>query len=175
MNTLQIKNALNSISNLNTGVFPADKIPKIWTKPTGYVINTDNHDKPGKHWLGVFVNAHGRAIFFDSYGRPPIRPVLQRLQKNCIYFTYNRKQIQSFSSEVCGQYCILFLHCMSRGFSLYEFNRLFTDNYIRNDNFVREYCKKFTTNKRFKKYDFKGHGIQPVNLIVQNCCANHYL
>ena len=109
MNTIEVQEALKKIPSVHVGVYPADRIPKIWSKPTAFVINTKNHDHPGEHWVAVYVDRTGRAIFFDSYGQQPVIPsIIQRLRRNCIFYKYNKKQIQSFESDVCGQYCFFF-------------------------------------------------------------------
>ncbi|CAB0044380.1 unnamed protein product [Trichogramma brassicae] len=50
MNSLEISRMLSRISDHTVGVFPADRIPKVWTKPTAFILNTDDHTKPGMHW-----------------------------------------------------------------------------------------------------------------------------
>ena len=56
MNTIQIQEALRLISTVNVGVFSADRIPKIWSKPSAFVLNTKNHDHPGEHWVAVYID-----------------------------------------------------------------------------------------------------------------------
>lgn len=53
------------------GVFPSDELPKSPSKTTtaAYIVNTDPHDKPGKHWLALWVE-NGVCEIMDSYGMP---------------------------------------------------------------------------------------------------------
>ena len=39
------------------GVFPSDKLPQTIEKyPCGIVANTDPSDKPGEHWIALFIS-----------------------------------------------------------------------------------------------------------------------
>lgn len=170
MNTLEIQQALNFIPQHNTGVYPADKIPKVWPKPAAIVANTDGSNKPGQHWIAMYVDRDGRGWYFDSYGLPPIIPQhLSGLRRNCKFFRCNTKQLQDANSTVCGQYCVVFLHFMSVFASPGRFLALFHTDTLKNDSIVRKYYKSFT-NKHYKKskgQEFVGNGYK----IIQDCCV----
>ncbi|CAB0031142.1 unnamed protein product [Trichogramma brassicae] len=53
MDSLEISRMLFRISDHTVGVFPVDQILKVWTKPTEFILNTDDHTKPGMHWARV--------------------------------------------------------------------------------------------------------------------------
>lgn len=146
MNTHEIQEAIQLLPLATAGVYPADEIPRVWTRPSGLIVNTDGHTRPGEHWVAMYVDRDGRGLYFDSYGLPPIIPQhIARLRRNCKFFRCNIKQLQSDSSDVCGQFCIVFLHFMSCGFGMSRFNNLFSDNLARNDKIVREYYSAFTS------------------------------
>lgn len=50
----------------------------------GIIFNVDPHDKPGAHWVSMFVDTRlGFIVFFDSTGDPPQRQVktlIKRIQ-----------------------------------------------------------------------------------------------
>ena len=71
MNNIQIQPILSQILAHDTGVFAADQIPLVWTRPTACIFNTQRHDKPGLHWVAIYVNKNGDAWYFDSFGVPP--------------------------------------------------------------------------------------------------------
>jgi len=48
----------------------------------------------------------------------------------------NSKRLQSKDTTVCGQYCLFYLMCRTRGYSLYQITDLFTENFNLNDQFV---------------------------------------
>lgn len=178
MNTQQIRKALRYLPIATTGVFPADEIPRLWTRPAGIIANTDEHTKPGEHWVAMYVDRDGRGWYFDSYGLPPIIPQhLARLRRNCKFFRCNIKQLQSNSSDVCGQFCVIFLHFMSCGFGMAKFNDLFTDNPRKNDELVREYYKasasrQINNNNIHKNNNMRGSGsfTERKFACTQGCC-----
>ena len=168
MNTLEILEYLSDIPNHTVGVFAADEIPKKWGKPAAFVFNTDDHTKPGHHWVSVYVDKkNNKGWFFDSYGLPPIVPNHSKcLRKNCKHFEWNTKRLQSDTSEVCGHYCIMFLNYMSEGSNVKKFLENFSDNFIKNDEIVRNYISR---NKRGNKR-FVGYGSWNVRNL-QRCNA----
>lgn len=180
MNTIQLQDALSLLRIPACGVYPADAIPKKWTKPTGMIVNMDNHDDPGSHWVAIFVNGQGNGVYFDSYGLPPSNAHhLQSLRRNTKSFVWNTHQLQSLTSKVCGQYCIMFLDCMSRGLSLRAFCKQFTNDHVKNDYRADLHYKRVRTRGRslaFKKRKTKNHiggGIgnrwNRKNICIQSC------
>ena len=92
------------------GVYAMDTLP---TRQMGaYVINLDNHDEPGSHWVAVYDDGN-QVEYMDSYGLPPSDPrcLLFLGQK----FKYNSYALQQPLSNACGFYCIYFLIRRSRG------------------------------------------------------------
>lgn len=155
MNTLNIQKALESqrcTKKYFRGVFALDKIPKkVKTKPAMYVINTDKSDKPGEHWLAIYFPSKGCAEFFDSYGRSPSKyaDINRFLKHNSKCISYNKKQLQSIFTGVCGQYCCVFLINRCKRKSLKSFIKLFNvKNQIENDLKIKKLFKKeFYRNK----------------------------
>ena len=89
----------------------------------GYILNLDNHDEPGSHWVSLFlcVNpdqpAYG-AYFYDSVGTEPaqeihdflasvIQPQCQRLYEKPLPFYWNKRQNQRRNTE-CGVFSMNF-------------------------------------------------------------------
>ena len=54
------------------GTYPRDMLPKTLHQSTAaLVINTDTSDKPGQHWVAIYIsNGHGE--YFDSFGLLPL-------------------------------------------------------------------------------------------------------
>lgn len=149
MNTLQIQKILKSersIKKYFKGVFAIDKIPKkVKSKPAMYVINTDKSDKPGEHWLAIYFPSNGCSEFFDSYGRSPTKyaEIKKFLRNNSKCIVYNKKQLQSLFTGVCGQYCCVFLKNRCKRKSMKMFVNLFHNkNYFDNDVKIKKLFKK---------------------------------
>lgn len=89
------------------GCHPQDRMK--FKQNTYQVINTDTHDKPGVHWLGVYITKK-RVYVFDSYGRSISRLVhhlTETIKKKGFLLgatdlDHHKEQI-GFTSEVCGQ------------------------------------------------------------------------
>jgi hypothetical protein len=112
-----------------------DGIPKRLRANKSYIINLDNAlDTEGKknggtHWVCFFVrtypNEKAEAIYFDSYGFPPPEIVKKRVRDNFgISLPHTKVDIQSLASDMCGWYCLAFLHFIDaseyRSRSLYD-------------------------------------------------------
>jgi hypothetical protein len=55
-----------------TDVLPSDCLPLETRKtPRGYILNTDPSDKPGSHWVAMYLTEDGEREFWDSYGQAP--------------------------------------------------------------------------------------------------------
>ena len=48
------------------GVYSRDNLPKI-TKKGAYLINLDEYENTGTHWIALFVKTN-EVIYFDSFG-----------------------------------------------------------------------------------------------------------
>lgn len=132
-------------------------------------MNTDGHTKPGTHWVGIYVSADDDALYFDSYGLPPYIPDhIQRLRKNCKTYRWSSSLLQSATSDVCGQFCIMFLYYMSAGLGFTRFLENFSDDLSKNDNIARNFvhCKLGDDDE----YKFRGNGVLECRVrCLQNC------
>ena len=133
MNTHQLTRLLPS-NVRHAGVYAADRIPLQLPAFSALIVNTDCYNFPGKHWNAIFIDYDNTGFFFDSYGMPPYVPHhLDSLRRNCKRIFYNTITLQSDQSNVCGQFCIAFLHAMSRGVKLAEFQNYFVSDRKQND------------------------------------------
>lgn len=145
MNTSQLQCILTCdpvLRHRTLGVFAADQLPvDLPRHPCGFIANTDSSTKTGQHWLAFFMK-NNIIECFDSYGQHPgvyndeftywITKHTQTVRVNC-------QRIQSDTSNVCGLYCIYYLHQRLLGknldqivsqFSRYDFEA--NDQYILN-------------------------------------------
>ena len=96
------------------GVFASDRLPKTFdkSKPALLVCNTDPHDKPGQHWIVLYIEDSTYGEYFDSFGEPPEAPFRTFLHRHCARWTYTDRNLQSVVSRFCGHYCIFY--CIHR-------------------------------------------------------------
>ena len=82
------------------GVYPRDRLPKLVKNPRvpfGLIVNTDTSKGPGEHWVAIWVDSEGHAVFFDSFGEPPLFYGLEIdkfLTRNFGRFELNTIQVQ---------------------------------------------------------------------------------
>jgi hypothetical protein len=74
-------------------VYAADIISYVIRKPVAINIHTDELDKPGTHWVAMYIPKQGCIEFFDSYGIPPfVEGHMKFLNK--IGVIYNKLELQ---------------------------------------------------------------------------------
>ena len=93
------------------GVFPLDKIPShIGTPPKSFIVNTDTHNLPGRHWIAVSYEQGGIAHAFDPLGFFYPFPLIAQLHTNPYRRVfYNYTMYQKPWERTCGQHCLSFL------------------------------------------------------------------
>ena len=91
------------------GVFMRDNLPKKPWKNESLIVNLDNSNGEGTHWV-CFKKTGNFVQYFDSYGnlKPPIE-VQEYLKNNYISFNKTAYQNVSSNSQICGHLCLYFL------------------------------------------------------------------
>ena len=109
-------------------------------KKGAYVINLDEYENAGTHWVFLFVKAN-KVIYFDSFG---IEHILKEINK----FIGNNKsksnifRIQAYDSIMCRYFCIEFINYMLKGKTLLDYTNLFSPNdFKRNDQVIKRIFK----------------------------------
>ena len=101
----------------------ADLIKKN-IKKLGIVFNLDPHDKPGSHWVALYLDlVKNKVYYFDSYGMEPPTEVLRLVERiksqgqdigKDIGYEYNQTRHQYKNSE-CGVYSMHFITQLLEG------------------------------------------------------------
>ena len=102
------------------GIYACDQLPEITVRPSVFVVNTDPASKPGQHWICMFFDGDEHGEFFDSFGMLPKRVFERYMDKHCLAWTFNKKQMQSLVSRFCGHYCIWYCIMKFRKVTLNE-------------------------------------------------------
>lgn len=94
------------------GVFMRDNLPKRAYARESAIINLDDYDGPGTHWVAYWKDDNV-THYFDSYGnlQPPKELINYLGSISKILYNYN--QYQEYGSIICGQLCLIFLYQMS--------------------------------------------------------------
>jgi len=110
----------------------------------GISFNTDPHDKPGQHWISLFINLKKNQIFFfDSAGDKAPREIdvfVKRVQKQALELQPPRKLIydsnagieHQYGNTECGMYSLYFIVFMLEDKLTKEYlkTHILTDEYI---------------------------------------------
>ena len=92
-------------------------------KKGAYVINLDEYENTGTHWVSLFVKPK-YTVYFDSFGIEHIPKEINKFIGNSDIKS-NIFRIQAYDSIMCRYYCIEFINYMLKGKILLDYNNLF--------------------------------------------------
>ena len=132
------------------GVYSRDNLPnKI--KKGAYIINLDEYENTGTHWIALFVKTN-EVIYFDSFGIEHIPKEINKFignEQSSSAKARNKKikanifRIQAYDSIMCGYFCIEFINYMFKGKTLLDYTNLFFPNgFKKNDQTIKRIFKK---------------------------------
>ena len=104
------------------GVYSRNILPKT-IKKGAYVINLDEYENTGTHWVALFVKTN-EAIYFASFG-------IEHIPKEINKFIGNNKiksnifRIQTYDSIMCGYFCIEFINYMLKHKTLLDYTIIY--------------------------------------------------
>ena len=131
------------------GTVPCDRLPRTLPQegPTAYIVNTDPHDEPGRHWIAIWTEGNVSEIM-DSYGLSlevygTADPIVEWLSRHFKYQLHNGQSLQSLFSQSCGDYALMYLIDRAEGRSMQQFlNRFKKNDYVNNDRKVGQMMKR---------------------------------
>lgn len=134
MDSITIRKILNSnlsTSKVFSGCFPCDLLPHPTTLqyPAALIINLDNHQDDGSHWVAVFaIGLEKEIYYFDSLSLP-IMPIIQTdFLNKFTKIIKNTKPFQNPFANTCAHYCICFVLFLSNGYTFNEFILMLSKN-----------------------------------------------
>ena len=106
------------------GVFSGDNLHKKVKDGAAYVINLDEYEDIGTHWIALFCNRN-EIVYFDSFGVEHVPEEIKEFvgNKNIIA---NIFRVQANNSVMCGYFCIGFIDFMLAGKTLVDFTNTFS-------------------------------------------------
>ena len=118
------------------GVYSRNNLSKI--NDGAYIINLDEYESIGTHWIAFYVNAEN-VTYFDSFGVEHIPNEIKKFIRNKNIMT-NIYRMQAYDSTMCGYFCIGFIDFMLKGKSLLEYINLLSSNeYKKNDKIIKKF------------------------------------
>ena len=132
------KDVEDALSGLPVTVCCAEDLPRyVSDRRRRFVVNTDNCDQKGSHWVAFHFPASGPSEFFDSLGRLPEK--YQRYFRNVLIVNGPKycvvcNQIQPNDSDTCGLYCIFLRQIEMSGLEMKDIiNNFSSTDTIQND------------------------------------------
>jgi hypothetical protein len=107
-NNIQLLNWGKQLKIKNLQVLMIDEIVNCNMKlPINIIVNIDDSNGKGIHWSCFHQSIKGEKIYFDSYGCPPQKEIIEKFHSP---ITANDFLIQDFTTKICGQYCLYVLY-----------------------------------------------------------------
>ena len=120
------------------GIYSRNNLPKK-TKKGAYVINLDEYENTGTHWVCLFVKTK-YTVYFDSFGVEHIPRQINKFINNNI--KSNIFRMQAYDSIMCGYFCIEFMNYMLKSKTLLDYTNLFSPNdFKKNDQVIKRIFK----------------------------------
>lgn len=114
-----------------------DNLPTLFKKGQSMIINLDDSNGQGTHWVGAYHNDK-EILYFDSFGVSPP----EELRKYKRKMKYQTMQVQDIKSVNCGWYVIYFLNEVSKGVDMYDLVYLYDIlNQAKNEKHLENYFK----------------------------------
>lgn len=118
-----------------------DALPKSIKSNESGIINLENSNSSGSHWVAYFNDSNGMVVeYFDSFGITPpplIELYLRTLNKVLVY---NNVQYQHMISILCGWFCLLFINERFHSRKPYDiFYKMLTLDPASNEQIVKKY------------------------------------
>ena len=118
------------------GVYSRDNLPAN-IKKGAYVINLDEYEDAGTHWIALYVK-NKKVVYFDSFG-------VGHVPKEIIKFIKNKDiipnifRLQAYDSIMCGYFCIKFIDYMFDDKTLIDYTDLFpSHDFKKNDKIIKD-------------------------------------
>jgi len=113
----------------------------------GIIFNTDPHNKPGQHWISMFINIKKKKIFFfDSTGDKPskeIKVLIKRIEEQGLNLNPKIKFISDSNEGIEHQYGNTECGIYSLFFIVHMLEDKMTEHYLKTHILKDEYMNKF--------------------------------
>ena len=129
-------------------VYILEIIYQMKLKKGAYVINLDEYENTGTHWVSLFIKTK-YTVYFDSF-------VVEHIPKEINKYMRSKElgsavnndiksnifRIQAYDSIMCGYFCIEFINYMLKGKTLLDYTNLFSPNdFKKNDQVIKRIFK----------------------------------
>ena len=128
-------------------MYARNNLPKT-IKKGAYVINLDEYENTGTHWVALFVKSK-YTVYFDSFGIEHIPKEINKFIRSKELghavrndIKSNIFRIQAYDSIMCRYFCTESINYMFKGKTLLDYTNLFSPNdFKKNDQVVKRIFK----------------------------------
>ena len=108
-NNFQLLHWAKQLKIKNFHVLMRDEIKDFNLKklPLNLIVNIDPKKEEGVHWSCFHIAKDGKKYWFDSYGLPPLKEIIDKLKSPILVADF---QIQDFGMKYCGQLALYILY-----------------------------------------------------------------
>ena len=157
MSSDDIENVLEKETHRQVPVIASDQIPSLVhfvgpkTKSFGFVINSQDHTKGGKHWRAVFIDRRRAEVcFFDSLVSQPTKQMLAGIKllvgkfQDPLYYKLkiNMLKYQSDKTSTCGEFALRSIDDMYSG-KPFKDSSGFVDEHVQGEKSIRRYISRW--------------------------------
>ena len=111
-NNFQLLHWAKQLKIKNFHVLMRDEIKDFNLKklPLNLIVNIDPKKEGGVHWSCFHIAKDGKKYWFDSYGLPPLKEIIDKFKSPILAADF---QIQDFGMKYCGQLALYILYKLS--------------------------------------------------------------
>ena len=117
-NNFQLLHWAKELKIKNFSVLMRDEIEnyKFTKLPVNIIVNIDPKKEGGVHWSCFHISTDKKKYWFDSYGLPPLKEIINKFRRNKAKspITAADFQIQDFGMKYCGQLALYILYKLNR-------------------------------------------------------------
>lgn len=123
-NNFQLLHWAKKLKIKNFSVLMRDEImtTKFSKLPVNIIVNIDPKTEGGIHWSCFHIATDGKKYWFDSYGLPPLKEIIDKFRRKTKSVPTDAKspiiaadfQIQDFGMKYCGQLALYILYKLNR-------------------------------------------------------------
>ena len=95
----------------------------------------------GSHWVATYVK-DGVINYFDSFGMPPFREIIDHAKEQNLTLLHQNQQIQNLYASTCGYFCLYFLNEMHKNVDYFDLLQVFSFDAMKNELFIEKYFYK---------------------------------
>lgn len=150
MDALQLEQLVRTdihASRYFCGVWAADELHRFKFPPhrkAVLIVNFSSRGYAGSHWVSIaWLPKKEQVLYMDPAGiNPSLHPDIlhfilkHTIKSRCTVLAHN---IQHPGTSTCGWFCLCWVYCFARHWSLKRFSSLFTRDTKRNEDTIRRW------------------------------------